>query len=55
MKYKVCFTKYYIYEVEADTEDEAIDLAFEDEFYSEMRCCIADCTYDEVEAWESEE
>ena len=55
MKYKVCFTKFYIYEVEADTEDEAIDLAFEDEFYNEMRCCIADCTYDEVEAWESEE
>ena len=55
MKYKVCFTKYYIYEVEADTEDEAIDLAFEDEFYNEMHYCIADCTYDEVETWESEE
>lgn len=55
MKYKVCFTKYYIYEVEADSEDEAIDLAFEDEFYNEMHCCIADCTYDEVETWESEE
>ena len=55
MKYKVCFTKHYIYEVEADTEDEAINLAFEDGFYSEMHCCIADCGYDEVEIWESEE
>lgn len=55
MEYKVCFTKFYIYEVEADTEDEAIDLAFEEKFYNEMHRCIADCTYDEVEVWESEE
>ena len=55
MKYKVCFTKHYIYEVEADTEGEAINLAFEDDFYNEMHCCIADCDYDEVKIWESEE
>lgn len=54
MKYSVCFTKHYIYEVEADTEDEAIDLAFENQFYEEMHCPIADYTYDEVETWESE-
>ena len=47
--YRVCFTKYYIYEVEADNEDEAIDIAFEEKFDPEMHSCIADCTYDEVE------
>lgn len=55
MKYEVCFTKHYIYEVEADSEDEAIDLAFKNQFYDDMFSCIADYTYDEVEAWESEE
>ena len=55
MKYKVCFTKFYIYEVEADTEDEAIDYAFEHDFYDDMFSNIADYTYDEVETWESEE
>jgi hypothetical protein len=48
-KYRVCFIKYYTYEVDADSEDEAIDIAMEENFYPEMRCCIADCTYDEVE------
>lgn len=47
-KFKVCFVKYYTYEIEADNEDEAIDIAFEENFYSEMHSCIADCTYDEV-------
>lgn len=55
MKYKVCFTKYYTYEVEADIEDEAIDFAFENNFYDDMHSRIADYTYDEAEAWESEE
>lgn len=55
MKYEVCFTKHYIYEVEADTEDEAIDLAFEGEFYDAMFSNIADYSYDEVEVWKSEE
>ena len=48
-KYRVCFIKYYTYVVDADNEDEAIDLAFEEDFYPEMHSCIADCTYDEVE------
>lgn len=48
-KYTVTFTKYYTYEVEADNEDEAIDLALEENFYPEMRCPIADCFYDDVE------
>lgn len=47
-KYQVCFTKYYIYEVEADNDDEAIDIA-EEAFRANMRSPIADCTYDEVE------
>lgn len=48
-KYTVTFIKYYTYEVEADNEDEAIDLAFEENFYRDMHSPIADCTYDEVE------
>lgn len=48
-KYIVTFTKYYTYEIEADNEDEAIDLALEENFYPEMRCRTVDCTYDEVE------
>lgn len=49
-KYQVCFVKYYTYEIEADSEDEAIDIAFEENFYPEMHYCVGDCTYDEVEA-----
>lgn len=48
MEYQVCFTKYYIYNVEADNEEEAIDIA-QQEFESDMRHPIADTTYDEVE------
>jgi hypothetical protein len=48
-KYRVCFIKYYTYEIEADNEDEAIDIAEDERFYPEMRSPIADCTYDEVE------
>lgn len=47
-EYKICFIKYYTYCVEAETEDEAIEIA-ENEFVTEMRCPIADTTYDEVE------
>ena len=50
-KYKIYFIKYYSYYAEADTEDEETNLAFEDGFYSEMHCCIADYDYDEVEIW----
>jgi hypothetical protein len=48
-KYRVCFIKYYTYEVDADNEDEAIDLAMEDNFCPQMRQRFADYTYDEVE------
>lgn len=48
-KYTVTFIKYYSYDIEADNEDEAIDLAYDEKFYPEMRSPIADCTYDEVE------
>lgn len=47
-KYRVCFIKYYTYAIEAGSEDEAIDIAEED-FRADMRCPIADTTYDEVE------
>lgn len=47
-KYTVTFIKYYSYDVEADNDDEAIDIAEED-FRADMRRPIADCTYDEVE------
>lgn len=53
-KYKVWFTQYYSYEVEAEDEDVAIDLALDD-FQSEMRRPIARTCYDEVEVEEIEE
>ena len=48
MSYRVYFTKYYTYYVEAENEDEAIEIAKE-VFRADMRCPIADTTYDEVE------
>lgn len=48
-KYNVCFTKYYSYTVEADSEDEAFDVAYEDDFYRDTHSPIADYSYDEVE------
>ena len=48
MKYEVTFTRYHSYDIEADNEDEAIELA-EEEFESDMRSPIADCYYDEVD------
>lgn len=53
-KFKVWFTQYYSYEVEAEDEDVAIDLALDD-FYSEMRRPIARTYYDECEVEEMEE
>ena len=47
-KYKVTFIKYYTYYVEADNEDEAINIAGDD-FCADMRSPIADCTYEDVE------
>ena len=54
-KYNVCFTKYYSYVVEADDENEAFDLAFEDGFDLDMHSCVADCSYDNVEIEEVKE
>lgn len=48
MKYYVTFTQYFGYDVEADSEDEAIDAATE-LFESDMRTPIARTDYDEVE------
>lgn len=50
-EYKIYFTKYYTYYIEAETEDEAIEIA-EGDFCADMRCPIADPTYDEVEVEE---
>lgn len=54
MKYKVYFTQYYSYEVEAEDEDAAVDLAYED-FESDMRRPITRTYYDECEVEEIEE
>lgn len=48
-KYTVTFIKYYSYDVEADDEDKAIDIAYETSFYRDTHSHIADYTYDEVE------
>lgn len=48
MTYKVTFVQYHVYEVDADDEDEAFHEAY-DEFQSDMRCSIADTSYDYVE------
>lgn len=50
-EYEVTFIKYYTYHVEAENEDEAIDIAEED-FRADMRSPIADTTYDNVEVEE---
>lgn len=51
-KYKIYFIKYYSYYVEAENEDEAIEIA-EDDFRADMHCPIADTTYEyEVEVEE---
>lgn len=54
-KYNVCFTKYYSYVVEADSEDEAFDLAHDCDFYYDTHSPIADYTYDDVEIEEVKE
>lgn len=48
-EYKIYFIKYYSYCVEAENEDEAIEIA-EDDFRADIHCPIADTTYEyEVE------
>ena len=54
MKYGVTFIKEYYYEVEAENEYDAEDVAFE-EFHSDMVCPIADTHYDSIDVIELEE
>ena len=54
MKYRVSFIQWYDYYVEADSEEEAVDIA-EENFVSDMRTPIANTTYDEVNVYEVEE
>lgn len=54
MKYKVQFTQYYSYEVEAKDEDTAFEEAYK-EFCSDMCYPVARTYYDEVEIEEIEE
>ena len=53
-KYKVLFTKYYSYEVEAESDEEAFDLAYDD-FCSDMQNPLAHTGYDECQVEEIEE
>lgn len=48
MIYEVTFTQYHTYEIEAESDDEAMELA-ESEFVSDMCRPIADTHYDDVE------
>lgn len=47
-KYNICFTQHWSYTVEADSEDEAYNLAYE-EFDCDMHRPIATCFYDDCE------
>ena len=48
MNYTVTFTKYYSYDVDATSESEAEDKAYE-QFRSDMCSRVASTWYDEVE------
>ena len=55
----VSFIKYYNYDMEVpddslDTEERAI-AELEEEFENDMRCPIADTTYDEIDVWYQED
>ena len=54
MKYRVSFAHWYEYYVEADSEEEAIDIAEED-FVSDMRTPTLNTIYDEVNVYEVKE
>lgn len=45
-KFDVCFIQKWPYSVEAENEDQAIDLAFK-EFQAEMRGSVASAYYDD--------
>ena len=53
-KFKVIFTQYHEYYVEAETEDEAEDIAYKD-FQSDMRRPVAQTWWDEIEVEEQED
>ena len=53
-KFKIWFAQYYSYKVEAEDEDTAFDLAYED-FDTEMHRPIARTYYDDCEVEELEE
>ena len=47
-KYRVIFTQYYEYEVDANNDNEAHDKAYK-ELEAEMRYPVANTIYDEIE------
>lgn len=51
MRYRVTFSQYSVYEVEANSEGDAINVAFK-EFKTEMSRPVAHTIYDDVEAEE---
>ena len=51
MRYRVTFSQYSVYEVEAANENDAIDIAYKD-FNAEMSYPVARTIYDDVEAEE---
>lgn len=53
-KYRIDFAQWYSYEVEAESEDEAIELA-EEEFATDMRSPIANVVPDETLVYEVDE
>lgn len=54
MKYAVTFVQEYYYEVEADNENNAEDLAYR-KFYSDVCRPVANTHYDDVEIEELED
>ena len=53
-KYRIDFAQWYSYDVEAESEDEAIELA-EEEFATDMRSPIANVVPDETLVYEVNE
>lgn len=53
-KYRIDFAQWYSYDVEAESEDEAIELA-EEEFATDMRSPIANVVPDETLVYEVDE
>ena len=47
-RFRITYTQYLTYEVEANTEDEALDIAYR-EFESDMKVPVACTLYDDVD------